>query len=493
MSLRRTLLQPAARVAGAHAASQMRQFLRAHRHGRRLQDRLLLRLVTQHADTRFGRDHNLGAVGGYDDFCKAVPLGDYDSLAPYLRAVYEGDTEALFPTGTEVVMFALTSGTTGRPKRIPVTREGLAHYHRGWNVFGRRMLRDHPEGWLRKILQITSPAAESASPTGVPCGAISGALSATQKRIVRRMYVVPPAVAAMGDPAAKYYTIMRLAMPQDVGWISTANPSSVIKLFTTASEHIEPLLRDLRDGTLTPPGELPAGLPSALRLGRHAQLVRRIETGLARDGQLLAKHFWNLAILLHWTGGTLGLYLPQVRRLTCNTPIRDIGLLASEGRLSVPLEDETPAGVAEILGSLLEFIPADEIDAPHPTVLRSHQLEVGQECFVVLTNFSGLWRYNINDRVRVTGRLGESPIFEFLSKGAHTANITGEKVTEHQIVEAMRLAGGRLGLSVQRFLAQGHFDRPPYYLLTVAGANRLLIGVAWVVSVVIWVKLTKKN
>jgi hypothetical protein len=467
------LLRPAARVAGYHAGAQLRQFARALPNAVRVQDDLLQRLVRHHAATRFGRDHNLAAVRTYDDFRQAVPLGDYETLRPYLQSVYEGDTEAMFPAGERILMFALTSGTTGQPKTIPVTAQSLASYRRGWNIFGLKSLTDHPAGWLRKILQISSPSVEHLSPTGLPCGAISGMLATTQKRIVRSMYVVPPEVMSLSDPQVKYYTMMRLAMPQDVALITTANPSTVVQFMAVAQKHLHGLLRDLHDGTLTPPGDLPSGLAEQLkpRLKKHRLLVRQVESAVGREGQLLCEHFWRLSNVMLWTGGTLGLYLPQVRKLAGNVPIRDIGLLASEGRFSIPLDSETSAGPADILGNFLEFIPADEIDSPSPAVLRCHELTIGQEYFMVLTNFSGLWRYNIHDRVRVTDYVGQTPVFAFLSKGAHTANLTGEKLTEHQVIEAMARASGDLGLAISRFLLQPHFSEPPYYRLTTENAD----------------------
>jgi hypothetical protein len=466
VSLGRLILRPAARLAAVHAASQYRYFLRAAHHARAAQERLLRRLTETHARTRFGREHGLAAVRTCDDFRRAVPIRDYEQLRPYLQAVYEGDVEAMFPRGTPILMFAVTSGATGRPKHIPVTRQTLNDYRRGWNVFGYKLLCDHPDAWLRPILQVSSPAIEGYSPTGIPCGAISGMLGLTQKRIVRRMYVAPPSVTAIADPQAKYYTLMRLAMPRDVALISTANPSTIIKLLTTAQRHIEELLRDLRDGTLTPPGEMTPNLAKGLPLGRHPDLVRRIEQGIARDGLLRASHFWRLSVLTHWTGGTLGLYLPQVRRLTEGVPIRDVGLLASEGRFSVPFVDGTASGAADITSSYFEFIPAEDEGASRPVAFGMHELEAGREYFLVLTNSSGLWRYNIQDRVRVTGWMGQTPLIEFLSKGAHTASITGEKLTENQIVEAVARASAALGLEIQHFVAQGHFADLPYYHLT---------------------------
>ncbi len=171
--------------------------------------------------------------------------------------------------------------------------------------------------------------------------------------------------------------------------------------------------------------------------------------------------------MAHWTGGTLGLYLPRLRQLTGSTPIRDVGLLASEGRFSIPLIDASPAGAADVTSSFLEFIPAEHEAAGQVGTFGIHELESGREYFLVLTNFAGLWRYNIQDRIRVLGWMGHTPLIEFLSKGAHTANITGEKLTENQLVEAVAHACAATGIEVQNFVAQGHFAPLPYYQLQV--------------------------
>lgn len=441
---------------------QLRRFLAAHQRTRATQDALLAELVSRHADTAFGRDHGFARIRSHEDFVAAVPVGNYETLRPYMRRVYDGETTALLPGGEPVLMFSRSSGTTGEPKHIPVTQRFLNEMRRGWNIFGLRVLRDHPQGWLRPILQISSPVCEATSPTGLPCGAISGMLAATQKKIVRRMYVARPQTDCANDPAARYYALLRCGIGRDVGILTTANPSSAIKLIETGQQHAERLVRDVADGTFCPPG----GEPIPGREFRpDPELAGRIERGIADDGELRARHFWNLAFMTLWTGGTLELYLPRLRELFGELPIRDIGLLASEGRFSLPLEDGTPTGVAEITANFLEFIPAEAADSPNPPTLRAHELAVGGEYFLVITNWAGLWRYNIDDRVRVTGHLGGSPVFEFLSRGKHTANITGEKITEHQVVEAMGRAARRDGRRVERFQLQGRFARVPYYEL----------------------------
>ncbi|MFW6133220.1 MAG: GH3 auxin-responsive promoter family protein [Planctomycetota bacterium] len=476
MSLWQTLLRPVAHLAARHASAQLEAFLQAHRNTARVQHELRDEIVSRTANTAFGRDHGFAKIRTWDDWNRQVPVCSYDQLRPYFDRVLANEPTALLPAGQPVLMFSQTSGTTGRPKNIPVTPRFLTDIRRGWNVFGLAALKDHPDAWLRHILQISSPKTESKSSSGLPCGAISGLLAETQKRIVRRMYCVPPCVSTIKDPEAKYYTILRCGIGRDVAFITTANPSSTIRMVEVGQRHVEALLRDVAEGTLTPPGGISGDIGHRLRFGKNPALARRMEEGIARDGQLLPRHFWNISFLANWTGGTLGLYLPRLRELFGDVPVRDIGLLASEGRFSIPLSDGTPAGAAEITGNFLEFIPADQRDAERPGVLRAHELDEGREYFLVVTNRAGLWRYDIDDRVRVTGFLGGSPVFEFLSRGRATASITGEKITEHQVVEAMARASAAVGRRIELFELQGRFPSGgslPYYELRVERADGL--------------------
>ncbi|MDY7009201.1 MAG: GH3 auxin-responsive promoter family protein [Planctomycetota bacterium] len=475
MSLARILLRPAARIAGMRASRQARAFMDSHRHTRRVQESLLDRLIKAASDSEFGREHNFGRIRSYEDFASAVPIGDYETHRRYVERVLSGQVDAMFAPGTKIRMFAVTSGTTGSPKHIPVTEQFLRDYRRGWNIFGIQMLKDHPDGWLRKIITIGSSARENTSPTGLPCGAISGLLVENQQWVVRKMYPVSPQVNDIGDASEKYYAIMRSSVAQDIGIIITPNPSTAVKLAQIARDNAERLIRDVRDGTISISEAASIEAMNGLSFRPNRYAAKRLEEIIQRHGQLLPKYFWNLSFMLMWTGGTVGLYLPSIRRYYGDAPIRDMGLLASEGRLSVPLADNSASGVAEITSNFFEFIPADQIESAGPDVLGAHELSQGEEYFVLFSNWSGLWRYNIDDRIRVTGRFGDSPVFEFLSKGMHACSITGEKITEHQVVRAMEAASARAGAGIEQFVLQGHFAETPYYELRIEASDKVNI------------------
>ena len=88
-------------------------------------------------------------------------------------------------------MFALTSGTTAARKYIPVTDQYLADYRRGWNIWGLKAFRDHPEVQLRPIVQLSGDWDEFRTEAGIPCGAVTGLTATMQKRIIRWLYCVP--------------------------------------------------------------------------------------------------------------------------------------------------------------------------------------------------------------------------------------------------------------------------------------------------------------
>src|SRR5205823_8624993 len=61
----------------------------------------------------------------------------------------------------------------------------------------------------------------------------------------------------------------------------------------------------------------------------------------------------------------------------------------------------------------------------------------------------GLYRYFINDLVRVTGFLRRTPLLQFVQKGKGVTNITGEKLYECQVLDAVRAAMGEIGCAVR--------------------------------------------
>lgn len=456
-------------LARGHARRVYHRFVTATERAVRVQEKLLLQTLRRNAASDFGRKHGFGRIGSAAEFRRHVPIMNYEDHRPYIERVKNGDTAALFGPRETVRMFALTSGTSDQPKYIPVTNTFLKEYRAGWNAFGIKALLDHPHAFLRSILQVSSRMDESRSACGIPCGAITGLMAASQKRLVRKYYISPRCLAEIDDAEAKYYTIMRLAMPRDVAFMVAASPATQLKLARAGERHAEFIIRDIHDGTLQPSALVPPHVRRELQPGLRPdpQAARRLDGLLQRHGRLLPRHYWELAFLANWTGGTLGLYLREFPEYFGDVPVRDIGLLASEGRVSIPVEDDTPAGILNVVGHFFEFIPVDQRDESNPPTYLCHELEPGREYFVLLTTSSGLCRYDLGDVVRCRGYFRQAPLVEFLNKGAHVSSLSGEKLTEHQVILAMDRAAAATGLRVPNFVLAPRWGSPPHYVLHV--------------------------
>jgi hypothetical protein len=424
------------------APPAVRRFTTVCRDPSKAQQRLLREILGTNADTEFGRRHGFAGITTLAEFQERVSISSYENLEPYIDAAMHGQPNQL--TKHEPVLFTTTSGTTGARKYIPMTRESKRAKSRLTWLWFCGLYRDHPGIVGGRILSVVSPEVESHAPNGVPCGAESGHAYRTMPGPVRSMYTAPYGVFAIEDYEAKYYTLLRLAAGQDISCIATVNPSTIVLLADRLARHTEPIIRDVRNGSLSPDVAVSAALRASLHLRPDPERARRLERAAAAgDGQLRPGLAWpKLAAIGCWKGGTVGAYLAKFDTyFPQGPPIRDLGYYATELRGSVPLSDQGDAGVAAVTTNVLEFYPAGEDRAPEGReLLGVEQLEVGQRYFVYVTNASGLYRYDMNDIVEVAGRHGRTPLIRFIQKGKGVVSFTGEKLYEVQVIAAVEQA-----------------------------------------------------
>lgn len=91
------------------------------------QERLLEQLLAIYARTEYGQQHRAEAVGSLSDYRAAFPVQTYQDYYPLLRRVMGGDTHALLEA--EPLGWAMTRGTTGASKYIPMTPRDLDQRH----------------------------------------------------------------------------------------------------------------------------------------------------------------------------------------------------------------------------------------------------------------------------------------------------------------------------------------------------------------------------
>ena len=444
-----------------------RPFVRAAKHPIDTQTRLLLDLLHRNRETRFGREHAFSTIRSYADFSEAVPVQTYETLRSYIEAQERTGEQAL--NVSQPVMYAKTSGTTGEAKLLPILRETIQQNIRSQATQSYVQFSADARAYYGHILAIVSPAKEGTLESGTPYGSTSGLMYKNMPKAAKAKYVLPYQIFGITDYDLKYLLILRLAVVhRDVTYIACANPSTLVKLLSILDSVRLGLLSDVTQGTFSRANDLPTEVRTVIDplLACTPSRVAELQTILKSPHPTFAALWPQLRLVSTWTRGSCQIPLASVRpSLPPETRIGELGYLSSEFRGTLVSDLEHNTGTPTIHENFFEFVERDDWDAGRKIFQTVEQIEQGKEYYIIPTTTTGLYRYFMNDIVRVTGQFHATPTIEFLQKGKGVTNITGEKLYESQVIEAVRSAEEKTGRVSEFFLMLADPNQQIYRLI----------------------------
>jgi len=367
---------------------------------------------------------------------------------------------------------------------VPITKRGLQELQdlmTLWIYFG---LQDHPSLLREKSMTLASPAIEERTSGGKPVGSVCGLTVRRLSPFVRASYAIPPKVGAIADYDHRYRIAARFMFATGVSVVGVPNPSTLLRLAGELEGHSEEILRGIHEGDLGLDSEFRlsdlSGEQRAIyqtlrsRLKPDPARSRRLANLLGRRGRIQPRDVWpGLQLIGTWLGGSAGVQADQLFDPYGDVPLRDLGFRATEGIMTVPDRDGIPAGPLALGHAFFEFIEESEMEAGNSSTRLAHELEPGKRYYILLTNSSGLYRYDINDIVEVKGMRGPSPLIAFVRKGRDMASLTGEKLHALQVAEATARAREDLGLASGHVQLIADVDSMRYDLLAEVPSDRI--------------------
>ena len=419
----------------------------------------LFKILQENAATEYGKKYNFSTIVSESEFQKQVPITTYQDLEPFVERILEGRRNVL--TAEMPFMFNVTSGTTGKPKYIPVNSLIKKRTARLMDQWLYRCLLDHPSFLDKYSLSITSSAMEGRVASGIPYGSSSGLIYRNLPRVMRGSYVLPFIIGDIKNYELRYYAMARLALEKDVSVAVTPNPTTLKKVAETGIKHQDEIIRSINAGRLFTnlKFELDQGDSEIVALinaslNKNPTRSHTLESTVQDKGELLPLYCWpSLKLIGCWLGGSVGYQAENLSMYYGDVPKRDIGHLASEGGITLPIEDNTPSGILALQNNYYEFISEESSSSPDPEVLRAHELEQGRYYKVILTNESGLYRYDINDTVKVDDFYKCTPVLSFIRKTNDVLNLTGEKLHVNQFIMAMEKISQKFSVPILQFRA----------------------------------------
>jgi hypothetical protein len=382
----------------------------------------------RHADSVFGRKHDLFAIRDAADFAQRVPLSTYEDVEPHVARIASGEQDVL--ARGPVTHLAPTSGSTGARKLVPFTPPLTAAFNAAVFPWLLDLVRQRPGIVGGPAYWSISPLAndvETDESSAVPIGFADDAeyLGASRAWLVRQAMAVPSSVRFVRDASAFWrLTLLALLRQTSLRLISIWHPSFMELLTSAAAPAWKDLIEGVRSGRNPWQDALPSG---------SAEWVARPDAERAAELARIGPEDWpawwpELQVLSCWgeQAAEPG-WRTLVRRLT-RVLVQSKGLLATECVVTIPLGDERPLAVTS---HYFEFL------TEAGDVRGAHQLEKGKHYEVVVTNGGGLWRYRLGDIVECAGHLHETPSLRFMARD-RVSDLRGEKLSEAFVAEVLR-------------------------------------------------------
>lgn len=432
-----------------------------------------LRGILEYAkDSEWGRKYKFAEIlsaKNYKDLVarwqENVPMCDYEDLRPYIERHKKGEANVLFPGKPK--MYATTSGTTKEPKWIPITEEYYSNVYSKMTKLWLHSFQMHrPHVFEGKCTSIVGKDIEGAAPDGTVYGSVSGVTRRDCPEFIKGLYAEDAVVYSIADYKARYYTIMRCGIENDIHLLVTANPSTIVEMQNNANEFFDDYVKDIENGTLNENLKIDSTIRAKLasRFKPNPKRAEELKALRAKYGnQILPKHYWpNLQVLTTWKCGNTHVYLDKFKdSFPANMLHQEFGYFASECRAGLVMNGADDTVLFPHM-HFFEFVKQEEMDSLNPHYYTLDQLEVGKRYSIFVTTYAGLYRYNMNDLIEVTGFYKKTPTIQFIQKINGIITMTGEKLHERQFIEAVKKTEKLTGMPVKFFVGFANLEKSTY-------------------------------
>ncbi|OAY34095.1 indole-3-acetic acid-amido synthetase GH3.10 [Manihot esculenta] len=394
-------------------------------------------------------------------YTSLVPLASHADLEPYIQRIADGDTTPLL-TQQPITTLSLSSGTTeGRQKFVPFTRHSSQTTLQIFSLAAAYRSRVYPIREGGKILELIYSSKQFKTKGGLTVGTATTHYYASEEFKIRQektrsFTCSPPEVISGRDYKQSTYChlLLGLFFCDQVEFITSTFAYSIVQAFAAFEEMWKEICNDIKEGSLSTRITLPKMRESVLDIissSPNPSLASRIEERCMKLENLdwvgLIPKLWpNAKYVYSIMTGSMQPYMKKLRHYAGGLPLVSADYGSTESWIgvnvdpSLPPEDVTFAVIPTF--SYFEFMPLyrqnkdfsaaiDDFVEDKPVPLS--KVKVGQEYEIILTTFTGLYRYRLGDVVEVAGFHKGTPKLNFVCRRKLILTVNIDKNTEKDL------------------------------------------------------------
>lgn len=370
-----------------------------------IQQLTLRKLLRTAGATRFGRAHQFGAINGYEDYQRMVPVHSYTQIRDDVQQLKNGAENLLWPGSVQ--RFAVSAGTSGEGKHLPLTEARLQSDRRFMRMVIKDYLRQRPNIFNLAGMHLSMPGSVERH-GDIEIGEISGFTAIEAPSLLRMFQVVDPAELTRLSFSEKFEQLLDAALDANIKVI-TAVPSWILTLFQQV---------------------------------------------LKRTGKDSIAEVWPDLQLLVCGGVKLANYRPHLQKLAGGLELDFVETYgASEGYIGYSDDLQRP-DLRMVIDNGIFFeciphpLPNTDASAIQETV-PLWEVKTGVPYGLLMSTNAGLWRYTLNDIVEFTAL---DPLrFEVRGRVNDMLDDFGEALYVYEAERALQAVAGRLNRQAGNF------------------------------------------
>ncbi len=366
------------------------------------QENVFKTLIEKAAETKFGKDHGFGKIKTHSDFCKAVPIRDYEQLRPYVDLVVNGEENILWPG--KPIYFGKTSGTTSGAKYIPLTADSMpTHINAARNAILCYINETGNASFVDGKMIFLQGSPELQEKNGIKLGRLSGIVAHYVPAYLQKNRMPSWETNCIEDWETKVDAVVQETMHENMTVIS--------------------------------------GIPSWVQM--YFERLQDV------SGKKIGDLFKNFQLFIYG-----GLNYEPYRTSFENLIGRKVDSIelfpASEGFFAFQDSQKEKGMLLQLnSGIFYEFIKVEDFKNENYNRLTIGEVELGENYVMIISNNAGLWAYNLGDTVMFTSLKPYRLVVSGRIK--HFISAFGEHVIAKEVETAIKQASAKYNLEINEF------------------------------------------
>tara|TARA_Y100000768_G_scaffold389005_1_gene390089 strand:+ start:3612 stop:4961 length:1350 start_codon:yes stop_codon:yes gene_type:complete len=286
------------------------------------------------------------------------------------------------PKNETIIAYELTSGSGGATKKIPYTKSLMKSFQIMFIIWSYDVLKNISFRSLKMFFTVSPQFIEN--PQGLKDD--SEYLSGVTGWLVKRFLVQVPGVSSLKDSNSYKKAICQSFIETpDLEIISVWSPTYLLEMVDYLENNM----------------------------------------GISRQSA-----FPKLKFISAWGHANAEADFHKLQKLFPNVIFQKKGLLATEAPLSIPLIN------SDLQVPLINEVYFEFLDDQN-NLLKLNEVKQGSIYEMIISQKGGLVRYKIKDLVKITGKISNTPCFEFVARADKLTDLVGEKLHELDTYQAI--------------------------------------------------------